>query len=273
MVRSLAVLLAAVSGLAACATLPEPVIVNPSWAEVPSGEDLSHAYPDFAVMIDVSGAARMRCATMPDGRLADCDVESVSPEGLGFEAAALELTPLFRVHPRQVDGEAAKGAVRFTIWFEMAPLPEPPSWSGPEPSPGDIARARPIAEHVEAQASSDRLATVGDLDPARRAAVETMIRTVDAGLRDRSIEAIAVSIARILSPAQLDSVLAGRGLAEPPPPQEVVEAADDQAFAVEAERTARLQALYCAAYPCVVKRVSDPSVPRVNERQPDSDPD
>ena len=54
----------------------------------------------------------------------------------GHQGTALALAPRFRVNPREVDGEATKSSVQFTIRFRMEAEEAPPPWTQPSSPPG-----------------------------------------------------------------------------------------------------------------------------------------
>ena len=88
------------------ATAPKkPVIVtNPSWARIPSREEIQAAYPTKALMMGRSGRVVMRCETQIDGTLKDCAILSETPTSYGFGDAALSLARRFKMHPETRDG-------------------------------------------------------------------------------------------------------------------------------------------------------------------------
>jgi protein TonB len=84
--------------------------------------------------LEISGRAMVNCAVRTDGALEDCGLESEDPPDYGFGAAAMKMTPLFRMRPMTKDGVAVAGArVRIPFRFELpADLPPPPP---PPPAP------------------------------------------------------------------------------------------------------------------------------------------
>lgn len=71
---------------------PRPATVtDPTWASVPSGEELSAAYPEFATAIGQEGEVTLRCTALASGGLDRCEVVDVKPRGLGFDRAGLSL--------------------------------------------------------------------------------------------------------------------------------------------------------------------------------------
>jgi len=72
----------------------------PSWARRPNGAEYASAFPYAAAVRGVSGKAVVRCGAGHDGRLTGCEVIEETPSGLGFGAAAMELTHFFRFSER-----------------------------------------------------------------------------------------------------------------------------------------------------------------------------
>lgn len=95
-------------------------ITNPDWLKRPSGEDLTRIYPERALRLEVSGQALLQCMVTAKGTVTGCAVQSETPMGYGFGAAALNLSRLFQMKPRMEDGQAVEGAtVRIPIAFRI----------------------------------------------------------------------------------------------------------------------------------------------------------
>ena len=109
-------------------------VVNPSWASVPEGDVMAEAYPEFASMVGLEGAVTLLCQVTPEGSLSLCVPVATVPAGLGFDQAALAVAPDFRANPRQVDGQATKSTIQFTIRFRLDGDETELPWTGPEPS-------------------------------------------------------------------------------------------------------------------------------------------
>jgi TonB family protein len=93
--------------------------INPNWLRKPSGEDMAHAYPERAQREERSGHAVISCKTNVGGYLTDCRVESESPAGYGFGAAALSMADEFKIAPGMREGVLHEGHVRIPIAFRM----------------------------------------------------------------------------------------------------------------------------------------------------------
>lgn len=247
----------------ACAT---PIIVNPSWAELPAPDDMAGAYPGFAGTAKLSGQANLVCIGAPNGRLAACDVVWEAPEGLGFGRAALEVAPRFRLAPRTVDGEASKSRIRFSVRFRT-PEPEPgPPYEGPAPEEGELALAMPLADQMmESTWGADEGFEL-DVDEGRRPVVERIVAEVEAEFEREQRETLARALARVLTPAQIESMIKRRTPDEPLPPVEALYAAGAaEGFDISTRFAARVRRKYCALYACDAKWPGGPPEPDHNQ--------
>jgi TonB family protein len=238
---------AALSALAAgCAT---PVIVSPAWSDVPTAEQLGDAYPEAAADMEIEGRAGLRCFVDPHGVLSECRVTEATPAGLGFDRAAMALTPRFRASPRTVDGVRHRSEVQFGIQFRLAPRDERPApWAGPAPAPEALAIARRLVRTLPAPPAPDP--AVLDVDPDRRGWLIAAIRRINAELEPERREAVALGMARYLD---LDTLrMLANGQRRPPPPTDPVRfaSAHDRLAAVTEQRAARLREAWCDRYGC-----------------------
>lgn len=227
------------------------VVLDPAWTSIPSGESMGDAYPEFASIIEIEGAATLRCTVALEGRLANCRVRDVAPTGLGFDRAALALTPQFQIQPRQVDGEADKSEVQFTVRFTLEPDVIPTPWAGVEPTEERLALARAV---VVRRFNWPRVVPSElDVDPDRQAEVAAIMTRVDDELRAEGAEAAALSMARLLSDDQLRMLSVGQR--RPPPPTDIplFQSANDRFIALTNVRLARIRDLYCADWDCSTK--------------------
>ncbi len=226
-------------------------IVDPTWASIPDEEAMAEVYPEFASMISLEGDVNLRCIVALDGTLSLCRVNAAVPDAVGFDEAALALAPRFRVNPREVDGEATKSSVQFTIRFRMEPEEAPPSWRGAEPSPEHVAAAgRVLKDIIALDGVVDELRALElDVAPERESRVRAMLLQVEAEFGDEEKQATMLAMARLITPSQLGEIEAGR--AWPPRPTDALLAsAGDVAHRVADKRYARLRQLYCAEFEC-----------------------
>lgn len=69
------------------------------WEQTPSTTDFERAFPVQARRFNVSGRVVLDCRVDGQGRLVQCAVVDETPLGMGFGAAALEVSSLFRMAP------------------------------------------------------------------------------------------------------------------------------------------------------------------------------
>ena len=228
------------------------VVVPPSWSSVPNGEAMADAYPGFASWIDVSGWAQLRCRSDLLGNLAECRAVKADPAGLGFDRAALSLTPRFKLNPLQRDGEVGKSSVEFTVRFLLPPEESIVPWAGPEPSEEVMALAQVAASRIVESGDDTATGILSDLDvDADRVAVVTrMVERLSADYAARRIESTALMLARSANLTQLRALSEGRRPPGPIPSQATVEAAGPELEALQREFAAELRGVYCARFAC-----------------------
>ncbi len=210
---------------------------------------MSEAYPGFALEFDMSARVTLLCMAMIAGHLEECRVRSASPEGLGFEDAALSLTPLIRARPQSVDGIARDSRIMFSINFTPAPGPPIILWTEPEPSPDQVARLRPVARDM-ITSDPDFFRETDGVDPDR---VDVVLQ-IQQDARDRYLEdmvdAMALSLARVLPPEQVDALVEGRRPPGREPDAKRVAASTDRAWQVDARYRKFVRERYCELYDC-----------------------
>jgi TonB family protein len=94
-----------------------PVVGQPKWAGLPSRDEMVAAFKD----LKVEGTLRavLSCTVATKGTLADCRTVSQSPDGNGVGAAALSLTPKFRLTTWTAEGLPTIGSsVQIPIRYE-----------------------------------------------------------------------------------------------------------------------------------------------------------
>ena len=81
---------------------------------------MARYYPSRAAEREQEGRATISCKVTASGNLTGCSIVSESPKGAGFGSAAMQLSRLFRMSPRTVNGEATEGGtVRVPITFQL----------------------------------------------------------------------------------------------------------------------------------------------------------
>lgn len=87
------------------------------WLKKPSAEDLLAVWPTQAMKAGIGGRAQIACKISTQGALFDCIVESETPAGAGFGAAAIALTPQFLMKPATRDGKPVVSGASIPINF------------------------------------------------------------------------------------------------------------------------------------------------------------
>lgn len=101
----------------------EAIVTAPEWSEQPSVAHIFAAYPSAAKSLLIGGWAKLACKVDDMGLLTACEVVIDRPKDLGFGAAALSLTPRYRLVPRLMAQGAAGESVALTVLFPAPPLP------------------------------------------------------------------------------------------------------------------------------------------------------
>jgi len=99
---------------------PEAVstIRNPSISRAPTADEIQRHYPAQARAEGVEGQAVLQCNVTARGALTGCVVVSETPPNYGFGTAALAVSRLFQMRPREFNGVPVDGAqVRIPIRF------------------------------------------------------------------------------------------------------------------------------------------------------------
>jgi TonB family protein len=97
-----------------------PVQGKPTWAAIPNGAQLTTAFG--SLKLTSTARASLSCLVQPAGALSDCSVVSEQPTGAGVGAAALSLTPNFRLSTWSTEGLPVIGG-RIIIPLRYEPPP------------------------------------------------------------------------------------------------------------------------------------------------------
>jgi TonB family protein len=116
-------LIAAAAGGAVWAANPAARIVGkPDWVAKPTGDQMAKFYPKAAADAGKEGMVVLDCRVRRDGGMRACKVKSEDPAQYGFGAAALKISPLFRMKAKDEAGRQTAGAgVSIPIKFALAP--------------------------------------------------------------------------------------------------------------------------------------------------------
>ena len=93
---------------------------TPPWSEkAPKAQDYRATYPRLAWIQGIDGRVTLLCVIQRDRRLL-CQIESETPAGMGFGAAALQVAQQFVVRPVEEDPRLLMGsAIRIPIRYEV----------------------------------------------------------------------------------------------------------------------------------------------------------
>ena len=127
------------------------VLSNLSWSQAPTVTDLREAHPKEAQAKKLTGHATLACEFGVEGGLRKCTVITETPKGVGFRAAALNLSKKFVGPTRLPDGRSTQAMmVQVPITFALATLEERPRIGRPQwevlPTPESLLRGAPQVE-------------------------------------------------------------------------------------------------------------------------------
>lgn len=180
----------------AASAAPSPVVIEPDWLSPPTAESLAESYPKIAAALDIEGLSIISCGVRKTGRLAACTVADEWPRGLGFGAAALQMSTQFKMRPQTVDGVPTDGGeVRIPLRFKLPADPSAPPVTRQGP-PAPITLARRLMSTQEG--------FQGFADP-----IETMLRELESSPApgvDDDTRMGAVAALRAALPPRLDGV-------------------------------------------------------------------
>lgn len=111
-----AALLGGAASAQALHAIPSDPKGNLVWRMKPKAADIATIYPPKAQREEKAGWAIVECQTQASGDLTDCRVLGEAPADYGFGAAAMKLTPKFKLDPGNNDpAELAGGVVAIPI--------------------------------------------------------------------------------------------------------------------------------------------------------------
>lgn len=242
----------ALAGLTMVLAAAEPVAAQewtpPYWKASPDPGLGSILYPGFALLIQASGHATIKCWVEADGHPYVCEVVQETPRGLGFGSVARVMVASAEVGVGRVDGQPVPTTVQTTIRFRM---PERGRWDGPEPTDTQLSLAREILQSLPDWSPPDRRETMMDgLDFDRRAVVGPWLDELLPLDRDADLQIGALQMARLYSEGDLRHVLAG-GTVPARSPEELAAACPDLTPEEEVV-IGELRRRYCDRYGCEV---------------------
>jgi TonB family protein len=113
----------------------EGVVTPPDWLRRPTADQLRAVWPTEAWKRGQGGKAVLWCKVSLQGALFDCKVHEETPEGAGFGAAAIAMTPQLLMKPATRDGVPFVSGVAIPLTFKKFA----------NPGPSETFGARPIA--------------------------------------------------------------------------------------------------------------------------------
>lgn len=123
----------------AAAQVETEVDVYPDWKRKPTASQLQAVWPTDAAKKQQTGKAIIVCKVNTQGALYECRVESETPVGSGFGAAAVALTPQFLMSPAMKGGKpVAYDGVRIPVNFSQPPPPPRPQDFAPQRVAGNV---------------------------------------------------------------------------------------------------------------------------------------
>lgn len=173
-------------------------------------------YPPLAAKLGLPGRALLSCTVDALGMLVDCQVPFVAPKGLGFDRAALDLAPHFRMRPKIIDGRPVDGGnVRIPLSFRLPP--NQPVTARPAATAENLDLARQVASLSEVdqilQAGSDeienlRVSSAAGMDPVALKVGVVALRQARHTASVDLTETVALILATSLSRRDLTTWLA-----------------------------------------------------------------
>jgi hypothetical protein len=186
----------------------------PQWVSQPSAAALDRARPRVAGLVGLTGVARLSCRLADKGRLIDCAVDEEAPAGLGYGAAALTVTPAYRLNPIQQMASGVGRKVTVRVGFPGPEQPEPLRLKAG--SSRAVALARQVAEG-DGVAQKSQLETelqIADLatNPPKtvdKTVYDAALEAYRAGAKQALADYLELSVANI-STAYTDAALEAR---------------------------------------------------------------
>jgi len=175
---------------------PKPVgVAAPRWSAGPADWQIVSAWPRQALLMNLSGWARLRCRIARSGTLEACAVEEEQPPGLGFGAAALSLSGAFILHATLMDQGAEGETTLIGVPFVAASPEAAPYRGSSRTGPDAASQLRTVREFKgDVVAAMERALT--SAQPADGARPEAL-PAADAALRAAAAEAGANGAAEL----------------------------------------------------------------------------
>jgi TonB family protein len=125
------------------------------WTRRPTDSDFDSLYPKRAARLEVEGRATVVCVIGLDESVRDCVVQSETPAGYGFGAAAASLAQRGRIAPPTQGGKPREARITIPFVFNMRKAAPPPPITRPPPLALDRARPGPAVAAGETGARAE----------------------------------------------------------------------------------------------------------------------
>lgn len=246
----------AVTVLLLVATTANAQTENPRWITPPPAEATEYLMPGFARNASINGRVALLCDVAAPGPPDSCEIEEVSPEGLGFEAAALAVARTGILRPGRQYGAYIPSTIRFVVRFSAEDAKTPTvTYDGSTPSSASLEMARIIVrEGADMIRPTSLYEMLDGLATERQAIVIEWIDELALINVDRIIDQQALAMARIFTEAEMQAYLANGTVPENPfPDDDTLQAATiDFKMPGYEQGLDKLRSRYCARWSCEI---------------------
>lgn len=238
---------------------PPGVFERPRWINPPSPQAAAELIPPFASAIGVGGRVTLTCWAREQGLPQDCEVTRAAPEGLGFEAAALEVARTGVIRPATLDGAPVDRQIAFSVVFQPEPIEtatESIPYEGPEPTPSALALARRIVlQDLDESVALEEEGLLEGLADDRREIVRQWMRDLRPLGDEVFIANQTLMIARLARESEMAAYLADgtRPTSPLPTAEDMGRVTSDMSTPEDDIAWKALRDRYCARWSCTIE--------------------